>query len=61
MACGSCGQAAPAGKKYRAEFPDGTVRDYLSRTQAVKALYRDGGGTITAVDADTPLPGGDGA
>lgn len=60
MACGACGGVAPAGRKYRAEFPDGTVRDYLSRMQAVKALYAAGGGSIVTVSADAPAPGGDG-
>lgn len=56
MACGSCGRVAPAGQKFRATFPDGTVRDYVSRTQAVKALYRAGGGTVQAVAADDGGP-----
>lgn len=60
MACGACGQGAPAGKKYRATFPDGREVDYLSRMQAVQALYKAGGGHIVPVDADAPLSGGGG-
>lgn len=57
MACGSCGRVDGPQPITRVTFPDGHVVDYVSRTQALTAAYRAGGGDLETITPDRRTPG----